>query len=187
MVRNRFCVSLLFLAVLLSFGSYVCSGQTAPLSAADIYKKASPAVVMIETYNLKGEVSGAGSGFLVSADGVIVTNFHVVAHTKQATVRLANQDAYDTVEVLDVDKRKDIAVVKIKAIGLPYLTLGRSAAVEVGQPIFSLSNPLGALQNTLSQGIVSGIRRVTDIITSKLRRPSAMAVRAVRFSTRLAK
>jgi len=145
--------------VFLSSSSPVCKGQTPPLSAADIYKKTSPAVVLIETYNLKGEVSGSGSGFLVSADGVILTNFHVVAHTKQATVRLANQDAYDTVEVLDVDKRKDIAVIKIKAIGLPYLALGRSNAIEVGQTIYSLSNPLGVLQNTLSQGIVSGIRQ----------------------------
>lgn len=159
MQRNRPWLPLPFLVVLLLFGSSICKGQTPPLSAADIYKKTSPAVVLIETYNLKGEVSGAGSGFLVSADGVIVTNFHVVAHTKQATVRLANQDAYDTVEVLDVDKRKDIAVIKIKAVSLPYLTLGQSAAIEVGQPIFSLSNPLGELQNTLSQGIVSGIRQ----------------------------
>lgn len=159
MAQKRLWTPLPLLVMILSFGPSVCKGQTSALSAADIYKKASPAVVLIETYNLKGEVSGAGSGFLVSADGVVVTNFHVVAHTKQATIRLANQDAYDTVEVLDVDKRKDIAIVKIKAIGLPHLTLGRSAAVEIGQPIFSLSNPLGALQNTLSQGIVSGIRQ----------------------------
>jgi S1-C subfamily serine protease len=133
--------------------------QTVPLGAAEIYKKASPAVVLIETYNAKGEVASAGSGFLVQPDGVIVTNYHVIAHTKQATVRLANQDAFDAVEVLDLDKRKDIAVIKIKAVGLPYLNLGQSSAVEVGQPIYSLSNPLGLLQNTLSEGIVSGIRQ----------------------------
>ena len=141
-----------------SLNSSVCLGQTAPLSAAEIYKKASPAVVLIEVYDLKGKVSGAGSGFLISADGMILTNFHVVAHTKQATVRLANDDAYDTVQVLDVDKRKDIALIKIKAVGLPYLSLGKSQGVEVGEAIFSLSNPLGLLQNSLSQGIVSGIR-----------------------------
>jgi S1-C subfamily serine protease len=90
---------------------------------------------------------------------MIVTNFHVMQHTKRATVKLANQDAYDTVEVIDVDRRKDIALIKIKAVGLPFLTLGHSEAVEVGQPVFSLSNQLGELQNTLSQGIVSGIRQ----------------------------
>jgi V8-like Glu-specific endopeptidase len=137
------------------------AAQKTTLSAGDIYKRASPAVVLIEIYNSKGEVSGAGSGFLVTADGEIVTNFHVIAHTKRATVRLANQDAYDTVEVIDVDKRKDVAILKIKAVGLPFLTLGQSDSVEVGQTVYSLSNPLGALdlQNTLSQGILSGIRQ----------------------------
>lgn len=134
-------------------------GQAAQLtSAADLYKTASPSVVMIETYDAKGEVSGKGSGFIVSAEGAILTNYHVVAHTKQATVRLANKDAYDTVEVLEIDKRKDIALIKIKGFGLPYLKLGRSQDVEVGETIYSLSNPLGVFQNTLSQGILSGIR-----------------------------
>lgn len=145
--------------ILLVVGTSVCKGQTPPLSAVDIYRKASPAVVLIQTSDLQGGVSRAGSGFLVSGDGVIVTNFHVVAHAKQVTVRLANQDVYDTIEVLDVDERKDIAIVKIKAIGLPHLTLGTSGDVEVGQTAFSLSNPLGLLQNTVSQGIVSGIKQ----------------------------
>jgi len=127
-------------------------------NAADLYKSASPSVVLIEVYNSKGEVSGKGSGFLVSAEGAILTNFHVVEHTKQATVRLANDDAYDTVEVIEVDKRKDIALIKIKGFGLPFLKLGRSQDVAVGETIYSLSNPLGVFQNTLSQGIVSGIR-----------------------------
>ena len=127
-------------------------------SAGDIYKKASPAVVVIELYNDKGEVSSSGSGFLISADGKILTNYHVVAHSKQATVRLANKDAYDNVDVLDFDKRKDIALIKIKAVDLPFLSLGKSGNVDVGDKVFSLSTPLGLLQNTLSEGIVSGIR-----------------------------
>jgi hypothetical protein len=130
----------------------------AVMSAGDIYKKSSPAVVMIELYDASGKVSATGSGFVVGADGRILTNYHVIAHSKQATVRLANGDAYDTVEVLDVDKRKDIALIKIKAVDLPYLTLGRSGSVQVGDPVFSLSSPLGLLQNTLSQGLISGIR-----------------------------
>jgi hypothetical protein len=128
------------------------------MSAGDIYKKSSPAVVMIELYDASGKVSATGSGFVVGADGRILTNYHVLSHSKQATVRLANGDAYDTVEVLDVDKRKDIAFIKIKAVDLPCLTLGRSASVQVGDAVFALTSPLGLLQNTLSQGLVSGIR-----------------------------
>src|SRR5260370_4216889 len=126
--------------------------------AGEIYKKQSPAVVLIEIYKDKGEVSGSASGFLVSADGKILTNFHVIVHTKQATVRLANKDAYDKVEVLDTDKRKDIALIKIRAVDLPFVTLGKSSEVEVGDKVYSLSNPLGVFENTLSEGIISGIR-----------------------------
>src|ERR1700722_4182240 len=135
-------------------------GQNTPpvITAADLYKQASPSVVLIEIYDLKGEISAKGSGFLVTAEGAILTNYHVIAHTKQATVRLANKDRYDTVEVLEIDKRKDIALIEIKGFGLPYLKLGRSQDVEVGETVYSLSNPLGVFQNTLSQGIVSGIR-----------------------------
>jgi hypothetical protein len=148
-----FCSSLIF-------GCFTAHGQVAPAAttAADLYKQASPSVVLIEIYDSKGEVSGKGSGFLVSPEGAILTNYHVIAHTKQGTVRLANEDAYDTVEVLEIDKRKDIALIKIKGFGLPYLKLGRSAQVEVGETVYSLSNPLGVFQNTLSQGIISGIR-----------------------------
>jgi hypothetical protein len=126
--------------------------------AGEIYKKASPAVVLIETLNEKHEVAAAGSGFLVSSDGKILTNYHVIAHTKEATIRLANKDAYDSVDVLDIDKRKDIALIKIKAVDLPFLLVGKSSTVDIGDPVFSLSTPLGVLQNTLSDGIVSGIR-----------------------------
>jgi S1-C subfamily serine protease len=149
-----------FVVALTAFGVLTASPQKtqSPNTAGEIYKKASPAVVLIETYNDKGEVAAAGSGFLVSADGRILTNYHVVAHTKRATVRLGNKDAYDEVDVLDIDKRKDIALIKIKAVDLPFLSLGKSSGVDVGDPVFSLSTPLGVLQNTLSDGIVSGIR-----------------------------
>ncbi len=141
------------------------SAQTGPKppqdkSAGDIFKMASPSVVLIEIYGEDGKVSGSGSGFLVSADGQIVTNFHVVAHSKRATVTLSNGDAYDSVGVLDVDHRKDIALLKIKAISLPYLRLGHSGSAQVGDKLYTLGNPLGVFQNTLSDGILSGIRQM---------------------------
>jgi len=135
----------------------VCQVDT-KVTAGEIYKKASPAVVLIELRDQKGDVTAAGSGFLVSSDSKILTNYHVIAHYKQVTVRLANKDAYDEVGVLDIDKRKDIALIKIRAVDLLYLALGKSASVDVGDTVFSLSNPLGMLENTLSQGIISGIR-----------------------------
>jgi trypsin-like peptidase len=130
-----------------------------PISPGDLYNMAAPSVVLIETYGEDGKVSGNGSGFIVSSDGMILTNYHVVAHTKRATVRLANNDAYDYVGVLDTDKRKDIALIKIKAVNLPYLKLGHSSSAKIGDTLYALGNPLGILQNTLSEGILSSVRQ----------------------------
>jgi hypothetical protein len=135
------------------------SQQASPyVDAGQIYKWISPAVVVIETVDSEGKPFGQGTGFLISGDGRVLTNFHVIARAKRATVRLANGDAYDDVEVLSIDKRKDIALLKIKAAEVPFAPLGRSSSVEIGTPVYSVSNPLG-LQNTFSQGLVSGIRQ----------------------------
>lgn len=133
----------------------VVTAQTSDPGA--LYKKSIPSLVKIEARNLENQPEWTGSGFLVSADGMFVTNFHVIRNSKRATVRLSNGDAYDEVLVVAIDKRRDIALLRIKAAGLTPLQLGNSSEVEVGQTIYSLGNPLG-LDNTLSNGIVSAIR-----------------------------
>jgi hypothetical protein len=157
-MSQRLLLSLLLLPVFLR--AQTTTTKSVEKAAGEIYKLAGPSVVLIEVYGDDGKVSGSGSGFLVSADGRILTNFHVIAHTKRATVRLANEDAYDAVNVIDVDKRKDIALVKIKAVDLPFLNLGHSNFVQVGDKLFTLGNPLGVFQNTLSEGLLSGIRQM---------------------------
>jgi S1-C subfamily serine protease len=139
-------------------GLLLSQQTSSPIDAGQIYKRISPAVVLIEAVDSQGKTFGQGTGFLISGDGRILTNFHVIAHTKRATVRLANGDAYDDVAVLSIDKRKDIALLKIKALEVPVAPLGRSSAVEIGTPVYAVSNPLG-LQNTFSQGLVSGVRQ----------------------------
>ena len=143
--------------VFLVTAAHWLEGQT--LDAGTLYKQASPAVVLIEAIGADGKPMKSGSGLLVSADGKLLTNYHVISHAKQATVKLANGDAYDLVEVLAVDKRKDIAFLKIPAVELPTAKLGRSNSVDIGQTVYSIGSPLG-LQNTLSQGLVSGIREM---------------------------
>ena len=125
---------------------------SAGLTPHQVYEKAAPAVVFIQV-----DHAVMGSGFLVSPDGKIVTNLHVIARSKKATVRLDNGDAYDDVQVLDCDKRKDIAILKIKAVDLPFLKLGKSAHEEIGATVYTISNPVG-YQNTLSQGLISSVR-----------------------------
>ena len=165
---------LCFLAVM-AIAQLACAqspqGQPSQLAPGEIYKASSPAVVLIETYGEDGKVSGAGSGFLVSPDGRILTNFHVIAHTKRATVRLANDDAYDSVEVVEVDKRKDIALIKIKAVNQPIVKAGHSSSMQIGDRLYTLGTPLGVFQNTLSDGILSGIRQMDGFKLFQLSAP----------------
>jgi hypothetical protein len=72
---------------------------------------------------------------------------------------MANGAAYDDVEVLGIDERRDIALLKVRASDLPFVSLGKSSAVEIGDKIYSISNPLGFLQNTLSEGLISAVRQ----------------------------
>lgn len=143
---------------MLASAAMLAHGQTNS-TAGEIYKQAAPSVVSIEGKDDKGTVRWAGTGFVVAPDGKILTNYHVIRNSKQATVRLANGDAYDSVEVMDVDRRKDIALLKIKAEELLPLRIGNSRTVQVGDPVYSLSNALG-LDNTLSEGLISGIRQM---------------------------
>jgi serine protease Do len=102
---------------------------------------------------------GAGSGFIVTADGLIVTNKHVVADkTAKYTVYLTSGKKYDAT-VLARDAILDIAVLKIQATGLPFLTLGDSDKLKLGQSVIAIGNALGQFQNTISVGVVSGLSR----------------------------
>ncbi len=102
---------------------------------------------------------GAGSGFIVSSDGLIVTNRHVVSDTSaKYTVHLSNGKSYDAT-VLARDAVLDVAVVKIQAYGLPSLQLGDSDTLRLGQSVIAIGNALGQFQNSISVGVVSGLSR----------------------------
>lgn len=102
---------------------------------------------------------GAGSGFIVSSDGLIVTNKHVVSDTgADYEVYLSNGKSYKAT-VLARDSVLDVAIVKIDATGLPYLNLGDSDSLKLGQSVIAIGNALGQFQNTVSVGVVSGLSR----------------------------
>ncbi|XP_064568125.1 serine protease HTRA2, mitochondrial isoform X2 [Zonotrichia leucophrys gambelii] len=130
---------------------------------ADVVEKTAPALVYVEIVGrhpfLGREVPiSNGSGFVVSPDGLIVTNAHVVANRRRVRVKLASGDMYDAV-VQDVDQVADIATIKIKPKHpLPTLPLGRSAEVRQGEFVVAMGSPF-ALQNTITSGIVSSAQR----------------------------
>ena len=98
-----------------------------------------------------------GSGFLISPSGLIVTNYHVIEDMDRLAVALGENKVFDVDTIVAEDPDKDIAVLKIAGQNLPYIVMGDSDLVKVGQKIFTIGNPEG-YNNTISEGIISQIR-----------------------------
>ncbi len=138
------------------------AGQGAALSAIQISEKCAPAVFYIEAYALNGSLLSSGSGFLISSDGLAITNCHVVADAYDVFAKTTDGGAY-RLTVLDGNFENDLALVRIEGNGtvFPYLELNATAPVVQGQKVYAIGSPLG-LENTMSQGIVSNPSRVLD-------------------------
>lgn len=107
----------------------------------------------------KKQQIGSGSGFLVSADGLLVTNKHVVSDVAaEYTVITSDGNEY-VAKVLGRDPMHDIAVLKIDGVDFPSLDLGDSDQVKVGQTVIAIGNPLGEFANSVTRGIISGVKR----------------------------
>jgi putative serine protease PepD len=130
----------------------------APASVAGIVKKVQPSVVSIEISSAGSR--GNGSGFVVSADGYIVTNNHVAAPAANGgELRVVFQDGtYAGAEIVGRDPNSDIAVLRIRRDNLPAVQFGNSDAVVVGDPVVAFGSPLG-LQGTVTSGIISSLDR----------------------------
>ena len=106
--------------------------------------------------------SGAGSGVILTADGYIVTNNHVIEDASKISVKLKNGESYDA-QLIGTDETTDLAVLKIGANGLQAATLGDSDTIQVGEMAVAIGNPLGELGGTVTEGIVSALDREITI------------------------
>jgi serine protease Do len=100
---------------------------------------------------------GAGSGFIVSPDGYILTNTHVVENAEEVTVRLTDRREY-AAKVIGADERTDVAVIKINASNLPTVKLGDPSRLKPGQWVLAIGSPFG-FENSVTAGIVSATAR----------------------------
>lgn len=129
----------------------------------DVAERVSPAVVRISTTQVVSdlffsyETSGLGSGYLISSDGEIVTNNHVVSDAKKITVTLSDGSEYDAT-IIGTDPSSDIALIKIDGKDLPYLSFGDSSTLKVGQSVIAIGNPYG-LDHTVTTGVISALER----------------------------
>jgi S1-C subfamily serine protease len=130
-------------------------------------KRVNPSVVSVDKFNryqrgffddsIVEAETGTGSGVVVSADGVIVTNNHVVQDAERVRVRLSDGRSADA-KVVGTDPISDLAVLRITAKNLQPIEIGDSRAVEIGQWVMAVGNPLG-FDNTVSVGVVSSLKR----------------------------
>lgn len=131
---------------------------------ADVVEKAKPSVVSIVTSG-SGSRGGfmaqaAGTGIVVSKDGYILTNRHVVSGASSASVAMSDGTTYDNVKVVGSDPLNDLAFLKISgAKNLKPATFGDSKTIRIGQSVVAIGNALGQYQNTVTSGIISGLGR----------------------------
>ena len=143
-------------------------GQT-KMEPAEVYASVVNSAVSINcsatSTNIFGQqtqTASSGSGFIITEDGYVVTNYHVISGASSVQVTLYNGDTYDAA-VIGGDSDYDVAVLKIDASGLQPVTLGESADVNVGDTVLAIGNPLGELTFSMSQGIVSSCDRAINV------------------------
>ena len=154
-------------------GNQVVTEDEADL--ANIVKKVGPTVVSVVTTQTTGSgrfqttSEGAGTGIIVSADGYILTNRHVVQDARTLEIINSEGERYSDVTLVGSDPLNDIAILKIKgAKDLPAAELGDSGTVRVGQRVIAIGNSLGQYQNTVTSGIISGLGRPVTAATDEL-------------------
>lgn len=145
-------------------GNMLVSQNEADIAA--VASKVGPSVVAINTqaqtqsYYGTQTQEGAGSGIILSKDGYILTNKHVIANSTQVSVTTSDGTRYDNVKVLGTDPLNDLAFLKIDGVSsLTPATFGDSSTLKIGQNVVAIGNALGEYQNTVTSGIVSGVGR----------------------------
>ena len=110
------------------------------------------------TKKKKVKVAG-GSGFIVDKSGIVLTNRHVVVDPKAEYIVILNDKRKFKAEIIARDRINDVAILKIPADNLPYLELGDSSSLNLGQTVIAIGNTLGNFENTVSVGVISGLSR----------------------------
>jgi len=133
------------------------SGNTASQIAAQNNQN----IVFIEKKDSTNQIVATGSGFIATADGKVVTNYHVIDGAYSVTVKLNDSRTYSISEVINYDKDRDIAVLKLPVSNINSVTLGNSSNIANGDDVVVIGNPLG-LQNTVTTGVISSTNRIIN-------------------------
>jgi hypothetical protein len=136
-----------------------------------IAARAHAALLLIRAIGPGGDTLGLGTGFLVSADGRFVTNYHVIQEAARLSVKLLDGAEYRDVSMVAADPASDLALMQIPgASGLPALRMGSDTQMEVGDRVFVMGNPLG-MSGTFTDGMVSGKRPLEGVAMLQISAP----------------
>ncbi len=138
------------LAVIVQFPGFAQQPDTARIA-----KHVLPSVVLIRGTTGTGEA--LGSGFILSSDGKIATNLHVIRDLQSGGVQLASGEIFDNFSVLAFDERRDLAVLKVAAFDAPAVTLGNSNEISAGDPVVAIGSPRGLSGCSGSAGNGEGV------------------------------
>jgi serine protease Do len=125
---------------------------------AEIAARSTPSVVSVRTEQ------SLGTGFVVSQDGLIATNLHVIAGNSAITVTLSDHREFQVVEIWNGDRQRDLVIMRIQAKKLPVIPLGDSDNIHPGDSVVAIGHPLG-LEDTVSNGLVSAVRKLDKGLT----------------------
>ena len=140
--------------------SYTSVDSGKEMTASEVYAANVNSTVGITTevttnyFGFQSTSAASGSGVIISSDGYIVTNYHVIESASTIKVTMYDDSSY-TAELVGYDESNDIAVLKIDATDLTAVTIGNSSAVSVGDDVVAIGNPLGELTFTLTKGVIS--------------------------------
>ena len=150
------------LAVCVSFFAMILLLPSISLADAEkIFRENNKAVVVVISYDSKGNPIGQGSGFVVREDGVIATNYHVISNAADIRIKAGNK-MFKVKGFLHIDKENDVVILKADAKGLLSVKIGDINKANVGEKVYVISSPQG-LENTISDGILSGLREITSV------------------------
>ena len=132
-----------------------------PMTPGQVYAKNVDAVVAVKSYVQSSGEQGVGSGFVISADGYVVTNYHVIEKASRIEVIPHGGEAMKA-KVVGADSSNDVALLKVEGTDMPFVTLGSSDQLLVGDQVAAIGTPLGELTATLTVGYVSAKDRIVN-------------------------
>lgn len=149
-------IAFLYAPLLNSFAN-----ETEVVSYSEIYKKNKDAVAVVITIGKDNQPISQGSGFFITGNGAFVTNIHVLENAEYVWIKLQNGAMFNPTAYIGYDHNVDIVILKVDGKNLPFVELGSSYELAVGDGVLTIGSPHG-LENSLSTGVVSAIREIED-------------------------